>query len=448
MAAVGEAGDSLMLTIVSVECAIKLVKRNAWRYSAPATYARSWHKMRFSATYITVFTLLLAGCTVPPKDMKKELNALAAPKPDTMGQTLQEQAEQALAAHDYQRASQMYKQLADKEPAKRDYALALSDSLRRAGDNQSAMQVLDKFLTTSPDDAEALESRGLCLMNLGSFSEAGKSFEKSLAVEPNRWKALNAVGILFSIKGKTSEALAYYDEALRFSDNSASVTNNKAITLAMEGKLKEAIDAFQGVHSRLRMGSDELKRIDMNLALVYAIAGRLDDAERTASPYLSKAALYNNMGVYADLAKNPDLSRGYLNMALTQSPVYYERAWKNLGAVTNETSSPAPNARLISLSGEDADMTHVLGSVKQAAQQENHEQGKEQAADGADVSTNAKELKLDQIPQPDGTLPPKLKAPAKKAAPKKADKVSDAQQKKASAKAVADEHPVNAGEGD
>ena len=40
------------------------------------------------------------------------------------------------------------------------------------------------------------------------------------------------------------------------------------------------------------------------------------------------------MGFYSYLAKNNELAKGYLNMALTQSPTYYERAWKNMGALT------------------------------------------------------------------------------------------------------------------
>src|SRR5665213_3262392 len=44
------------------------------------------------------------------------------------------------------------------------------------------------------------------------------------------------------------------------------------------------------------------------------------------------------MAFYAYLSKNQQLAKGYLDMALTQSPIYYERAWKNLAAISDENN--------------------------------------------------------------------------------------------------------------
>jgi hypothetical protein len=89
----------------------------------------------------------------------------------------------------------------------------------------------------------------------------------------------------------------------------------------------------------VQSGSNELKNLDLNLALVYAVDGKLDEAEQAATPYLTKEGLYNNMATYSNLSKHGDLAKIYLNMALTQSSTYYERAWNNLGALGDESGT-------------------------------------------------------------------------------------------------------------
>ncbi len=295
--------------------------------------------MRISAISIPALLLLLSACNPLPEDKTAEINKLPAPVVGGgVNDTLKAQAEQAAVGGDYNRAAQNYKQLVDREPQNKDYTLAFADSLRRAGNYQAAVTLLNPYIDANPSDAVALETRGLSLMSLGSIVEAGKDFEQALAIDPTRWRTLNAVGVLFTMKNKIKEAIAYFDESLVHNPDNASALNNRGLALAMEGRYEEAVQSFQRTKYNLRIGSPDMKQVDMNLALVYAISGRLDDAERVASQYLGKAALYNNMAVYAQLSKNPELSRSYLDMALTQSPVYYERAWKNLGAIPDNAA--------------------------------------------------------------------------------------------------------------
>lgn len=382
--------------------------------------------------------VFLSGCDIQPRNMRKDLDALGGPKTGSVSDSLKGQAEQAEASGNYGHAAQTYKQLADKNPENKDYTLALADSLRRAGNYDDALKVLGKYIDDHPGDAQAHEISGLCQMNLGNFADAGKAFEEVMKVEPTRWRTLNAVGILFSIKGKFPEAQGYYDEALQNSADSAAVLNNKAITLAMENKYDESFDVFMKARKKLKNGSKEQGQIDMNLALVYAIAGRLDDAERTASPYLSKAALYNNMGVYADLAKNPEMAKSYLNMALTQSPTYYERAWKNLNAVSEEKRSSAPKKapKTITISqpeptAKEAEVKPEEKPVAETAEEKKEEKAAAKKEAGRKVKaevpepeapalnepaagkTEPAEKKLEDIPesQPAATEKLQLKAP-------------------------------------
>jgi len=298
--------------------------------------------MRARSTLIVTLALLLSGCGLEPQikpSDKAQLENLKGPEVGSIQGTLEAQAEEAENAGDFSRAAETYKQLIDKSPNNKDYMLAFANDLRRSGDSDAALMLEEKLLKKDPENAAVLEGKGLSLMNKGEFKEAGNVFGEVMKIDPKRWRTLNGIGILFAMKSRNSDALAYYNEALNLKENNPSVLNNMGLTLAMDKQYDKAFEAFVRAKRHLPDNSPEIRSIDLNMALVYAIAGKLDEAERTAAPHLSKAGLYNNMGFYAYLAKNNDLAKGYLNMALTQSPVYYERAWKNLNAMSGENGS-------------------------------------------------------------------------------------------------------------
>jgi Flp pilus assembly protein TadD len=114
------------------------------------------------------------------------------------------------------------------------------------------------------------------------------------------------------------------------------VLNNVGLTLAIDKQYDKAIVALQKGVALAPQEGDEKKRLALNLALVYGITGNMAAAEETAKPYLTPAGLDNNMGYYAHLAKDDELAKTYLNMALTKSPVYYQRAWDNLDTVSKD----------------------------------------------------------------------------------------------------------------
>ncbi|MEI7668719.1 MAG: tetratricopeptide repeat protein [Pseudomonadota bacterium] len=298
--------------------------------------------MRILTILIALSALLASSCTLEPKtkiDSRAELAKLSGPEVGTIENNLKKQADSALSNGDFKRASQTYRQIADLHPEKPEYRIALADSLRRSGAAEAGLKEINEQLVKTPDNAEALEVKGLCLMSLGEFAESGKILDKALSIDGKRWRTLNAIGIMFAIKQMNPQAIEYYNAALKSNPNNAGVLNNLALSLAMQNDYEGAIEKFNLARSSLPQNSAELEKIDLNLALVYAISGRLDEAEKTADPHLTKAGLYNNMGFYAYINKNKELSKTYLNMALNQNPVYYDRAWKNLSAVSGENSS-------------------------------------------------------------------------------------------------------------
>lgn len=288
--------------------------------------------INFKPLYLGVI-LSLAACTPQPGadlDGRSLLDQIAGPSVDGVEKTLLDSAKQATEQQDFNRAGQIYKQLLDRRPKEKLYLLGMAESFRRLGHYDEAIGYFDQVLKQDSEQLDALEGKGLSVMAKGDTTEASKFFSQVVKQDSKRWRTLNAIGILFSLKQMVDEAMAYYDEALLYSKNNLSVLNNVGLSLLINKEYDKAIETLEKASLKAASGSEEKKRVDLNLALAYGMAGRLEEAEDVASEHLSEAALYNNMGLYAKLGEDPEVARGYLNMALMNSTVFYERAWHNL----------------------------------------------------------------------------------------------------------------------
>lgn len=274
-------------------------------------------------------------------DPDKTFAALAQPDVKGVNDTQEETAKAAMAAGEFTRASQLYEILSTSEKAtseqKYRYRLGVADAARRMGDNPRALGIYEKLVSEDANNMDAAEGRALTLMALGKSVEASQAFSDVMEKDPKRWRTLNALGILFVIKNMVPEAMAYYTEALKFSPDNPAVLNNVGLSQAIDKQYPRAVDALEKAAS-LSKTPGQRKQIEMNQAIVHAVSGDLDKAKALASKYYDGAALDNNMGLYAHLSKDDRLAKTYLNMALSQSPTFYERAWNNLDVV-NENAT-------------------------------------------------------------------------------------------------------------
>lgn len=274
-----------------------------------------------------------------PKSILDLFSKMEGPEVKGVGDALLQSAQQAEKARQYGRAVQFYQQLVDKEPDNMEYLASLADCYRRAGDADGALNRYNKILDTEPQNLDALEGKGLALLSKGDFDAASTQFQAVMAANGTRWRTLNAVAILFVIKDMPKEALAYYEEALKQKPDEPAILNNVGLTLALTQDFTRAIQALTSASERLDSGSEERKRADLNLALVYGLSGDMESAEDVASKHLKDSALNNNLGFYAYLADNKELAKAYLNNALSGSSVFYEKAWKNLEIVGGSRNS-------------------------------------------------------------------------------------------------------------
>ena len=172
-------------------------------------------------------------------------------------------------------------------------------------------------------------------MSKGDYETPTVLFEEVLKADGKRWKSLNGMGILFVTRGLYPDSMKYFEEARKQSPTNTSVMNNLGLSQALNKQYDLAIDTLSKASTQSTINSIGRKRIDLNLALVYASAGKLDEARKIASQYLSGPTLNNNLGLYAHLAKDDNMAKSYLNMALTESKTYYGKAWDNLETLNN-----------------------------------------------------------------------------------------------------------------
>ncbi|MGE0753925.1 MAG: tetratricopeptide repeat protein [Alphaproteobacteria bacterium] len=301
--------------------------------------------------YPLLLISILAACQggVNPIDAPAFLSTLEGPKVPTMEETLQANAKSAEQQGEWGTAVQIYKQLLDKDPDNTQYIVAMAESQRRTGDHDRAVALYDLALGKDATLLAAKEGKALALLSKGDFEQPVPLFEEVMKVDDKRWKTLNGLGILFTTRGMYKEAGQYFAKALEHSPGNTSIMNNKGLTMALDGDSSAAIDTLLQAGALAAGNGVDRKRIDMNLALVYAIAGRLEDARMVTETYYAGAQLNNNMGLYAHLAKDDQMAKAYLNTALTQSKVFYDKAWENLQYVNSGKSDDATVASPVEL---------------------------------------------------------------------------------------------------
>lgn len=211
---------------------------------------------------------------------------------------LAEMAKASEASHRYGKAVSQYQRLADSDPDQPDYVLGLARNTRYAGRPDEAVQILRRALATDRLD-ETLDVRlemARALLASGASADAAAriaSLRNSAPADP-RVQAL--AGILADREGRHTDAQSAYRAAIAADPDDLRSANNLALSLALTGQLREAI----GIQTNVARNPEATLTMRQNLALLYALAGRMDMAEQVTRAILPKAQADR---VLADLSR-------------------------------------------------------------------------------------------------------------------------------------------------
>lgn len=154
--------------------------------------------------------------------------------------------------------------------------LAEADLLKKAGQPEAALKLLDGALIAHPGEPDLLYTRALLADRLDRFPEAEANLRAILAQDPEHPEALNALGFTLAERNiRLDEAYALIDKALKLSPDNPAFLDSMGWVLFRQGKAAEAEPFLRKAYAREPDGE-----IAAHLAEVLHALGRRDEALR------------------------------------------------------------------------------------------------------------------------------------------------------------------------
>ncbi len=175
-------------------------------------------------------------------------------------------------------------------------ALATARALKAGGDKAKALAELEKARQRLPQDRDLARETGLLALELGQLDTARTAL--AAAHDPVRpdWRTLSALGTVHASAGHQPEAQVHFAKALALKPDHQPTLNNLALSQALAGDLRKA----EATLRTAAKGSDA-RQVKENLALVLALAGKFDEAEKAAAGVWSKAQVASNLAYLRSL---------------------------------------------------------------------------------------------------------------------------------------------------
>jgi Flp pilus assembly protein TadD len=174
-----------------------------------------------------------------------------------------------------------------------DLALAYASNLDQLGQKPGQIEVLRTTAGQTRGDAVAQSKLGRALLSAGDMPGATETLSRAIELNPRDAQSLSALGAALDQQTKHGDAREKYQAALAISPDNISIMNNLAMSYALQGKLPEAESTLRDAMEK--PGSKNLPRIRQNLALVVGLQGRFDEAKRIASEDLPPDQVQANM---------------------------------------------------------------------------------------------------------------------------------------------------------
>lgn len=252
-------------------------------------------RSRLKLLATVAFCILASGCAaVGSQPPKEEKTADVEP-------TIRQAALMAERNGSYGEAAQHYASLRSRHPEDKAIMLSLARNLRFAGNPQQAIGVLNSNGASNSTDAILLLELGKAYLAADQLNLAKPTLERAKTSAPLNWEILSALGVVYDYEGKYNLAQEQYEAALFLTPDNPTVLNNKALSLAQEGALDEAMAVMEQATNQPAAGAQTRQ----NLALLMALKGDADGAERLARKDLPPTMAEANITYYRSLATPP-----------------------------------------------------------------------------------------------------------------------------------------------
>ncbi|MGO9359452.1 MAG: tetratricopeptide repeat protein [Xanthobacteraceae bacterium] len=160
-------------------------------------------------------------------------------------------------------------------PQDPDAVLAYARNLRRNGQRQQAVAVLEKATLLHPGDKALLGGYGRALADNGDFKKAFDVLGRAHTPDNPDWRILSAQGTALDLLGRHEEARRYYESALRIAPDEPTVLSNLGLSYLLSKDLQKSESTLRKAYDR---GNPD-PRVRQNLALALGLQGKYAEAE-------------------------------------------------------------------------------------------------------------------------------------------------------------------------
>ncbi|NVN79904.1 tetratricopeptide repeat protein [Vibrio sp. Scap24] len=238
--------------------------------------------------YLLGLALILVGCqstsnveTETTEDMKVAEVALMNGKPES--------------------AMDLYRKLLAANPNDPQLLLLMGSAANQASRYDEALHYLQRGIELNQSSAIYREL-GRAWLALGEIEQATSALEESVRLEASDDVAQNSLGVSYSLNKQYSKARESYSHALSLMPSSNEYRNNLAMAWILDGRPEQGIRILHPIFVR---GEASVK-LQLNLALAYALSGDSDSAKSIARAHLSQPEYANNSLYYQELAAQAD----------------------------------------------------------------------------------------------------------------------------------------------
>lgn len=214
-------------------------------------------------------------------------------------------------------ARELYRKAAAKYPDAPAARLGLARITYKAGEPAPAAELYRDALGLAPQSWAARYGLGKSLLSSDRPEAALKHFDRLIARKEKDHRPYLAKGVALDLLGRHAEAQQAYNAGLEAAPRNVALRNNLGLSLALAEKHKEALRVLEETARDPKAGP----RTRQNLALVYGLAGEMDEAALTARADLQPDTVERNLAYYRALRSARD----------TEAPAKVER----------ETDTPA-----------------------------------------------------------------------------------------------------------
>ncbi|WP_010141185.1 tetratricopeptide repeat protein [Oceanicola sp. S124] len=208
-------------------------------------------------------------------------------------------AQATAASGEHAKAVKLFEKVLAAEPDNVEALAGAGDSYARIGQNSRAEAILLRAHDLAPRDAGVLSILGRVRLAMNRPAEALADYDSALKLQRANVSALTGKGVALDTLSRHAEAQEVYTYALKLYPSNFILRSNYALSLALTETQGQAIAILQ----ELVRDPVAAPHVRGNLALVYGLAGRDNDARATLALDLSPSEIEQNIQVYQALRR-------------------------------------------------------------------------------------------------------------------------------------------------